>query len=61
MTRGGRVPIVKIKCPTTGKDVDTGIAMDLGSFATATFKANAVKCPHCGQTHVWSKQDAFVE
>lgn len=52
---------VKIKCPVTGKDVPTGIVMDLESFKSTTLKDNTVQCPHCGKPHKWSKQDAFVE
>lgn len=55
------MPTVKIKCPQTGKDVTTGIEMDLQTFRIATLTNNAVQCPYCGQVHVWSKQDAFME
>ncbi len=53
--------MIKIKCPKTGKDVPTGIAMDLQSFGSSTFTNNGVRCPHCGEMHIWSKADAFVE
>jgi endogenous inhibitor of DNA gyrase (YacG/DUF329 family) len=55
------MPTVKIKCPQTGKDVGTGIAMDLQTFSSSTLINNTVICPHCGQAHTWSKQDAFIE
>lgn len=55
------MPSVKIKCPVTGKDVPTGMVMDLVSFANATLTNNTIQCPHCGKVHTWSKVDAFVE
>lgn len=53
--------MVKIKCPVTGKDVPTGIEMDLQSFSSVTLTNNRVRCPHCGEMHTWSKSDAFLE
>jgi endogenous inhibitor of DNA gyrase (YacG/DUF329 family) len=52
---------VVIKCPKTGKSVPTGMAMDKRAFEGSTLSNNAIGCPHCGQTHVWSKLDAWVE
>jgi endogenous inhibitor of DNA gyrase (YacG/DUF329 family) len=51
---------VMIKCPETGRTVNTGIALDLESFKHITLDNNSVRCPHCGKTHVWSKKDAFL-
>jgi len=58
---GGVMPMVKIKCPKTGRDVPTGIVMDLETFQSVTFTNNSVSCPYCGEAHVWSKPDAFLE
>lgn len=55
------MPMVKIKCPKTGRDVPTGIVMDLSVFNSVTLTNNGVKRPRCGETHVWGKQDAFME
>ncbi|MCC6651283.1 MAG: hypothetical protein IT348_09075 [Candidatus Eisenbacteria bacterium] len=55
------MPMVKIKCPKTGRDVPTGIVMDLDTFQSVTFTNNSVSCPYCGEAHVWSKPDAFLE
>jgi len=53
---------VMIKCPTTGKSLSTGMAMDEQSFESAQLINNVVgACPHCGQNHTWSKPDAWVE
>ncbi len=52
---------VMIKCPTTGKDVSTGMSMDQQSFQTATLSNNSVRCSACGKDHVWNKKDAFLK
>ena len=52
---------IMIKCPTTGKAVPTGMSMDAASFAGSTFSDNSVGCRECGQTHTWSKGDAFLD
>lgn len=52
--------MVTITCPITKKPTPTGIAMDKASFASSTLINNAVTCPHCGKTHVWSKRDAYI-
>jgi hypothetical protein len=52
-----------IRCPNTGKPLFTGIAIDRATFENPTnvFRNNTVgPCPHCGQMHTWSKEDAFV-
>lgn len=54
-------PNVVFTCPNTGKTVPTGISMDEQTLATATLSGNFVYCPHCRQTHVWSKEQARVE
>jgi|SRR5205814_9859396 endogenous inhibitor of DNA gyrase (YacG/DUF329 family) len=51
---------VTIRCPRTGKNVPTGVAMDEESFKSATLKDNSVQCPHCGEMHTWQKKDAFL-
>ncbi|MEY2482406.1 MAG: hypothetical protein QOK24_934 [Verrucomicrobiota bacterium] len=52
-----------ISCPKTSKPVFTGIAIDEVSFKDPTnrFTNNSVSCPHCGGTHTWSKEDAFLQ
>ena len=51
---------VMIKCPTSGKPVFTGMAMDKSSFEVASLSRNSVKCPHCGNMHTWDKKDAYL-
>ena len=45
-------------CPTTRQLVNTGIQMTAEAFQTWTYTGAGMPCPHCGETHVWSKQDA---
>jgi 4-hydroxy-3-methylbut-2-en-1-yl diphosphate synthase IspG/GcpE len=52
---------IMIRCPVTKKPVFTEIEIAGESFKTSTFEGNVVKCPHCGQTHVWAKKDAFLQ
>ena len=47
-----------IVCPKTGKYVRVGIDMDPAAFASSSFEGNRVRCPHCGETHVWGSKDA---
>jgi endogenous inhibitor of DNA gyrase (YacG/DUF329 family) len=53
---------VMITCPTTGQEVDTGIAMDHRSFVSDLLTYNTLgSCPRCGQNHTWSKEDAWID
>ena len=53
---------IMIRCPSTGKPLFTGMGMNAQSFANSQFVNNTVgPCPHCGQSHVWNKKDAWVE
>jgi len=48
-----------ILCPKTGKSLPTGIAMDPATFASSGMEDNRSSCPHCGEFHVWSKENTF--
>jgi endogenous inhibitor of DNA gyrase (YacG/DUF329 family) len=52
--------MIMIKCPKTGKDVATGIKMEKTDFDSSEMSGNSVKCPHCGDMHVWDKSQAWV-
>jgi len=56
------MPMLMIKCPSTGKHVPTGNFMDAAAFQDPTnvFFRDYVHCPHCGQTHIWDKADAWL-
>lgn len=51
---------VWMKCPTTGKDFDTGVRLSewpVKGHGSSAGKAQ--KCPHCGsEEHSWDSWDA---
>jgi hypothetical protein len=52
--------MLAIRCPKTHEDVPTGIPVPtLGALTTASFASMTVQCPHCGETHMWDRKDAF--
>jgi len=57
------MPMIMIKCPATGKDIPTEMAMDKASFENPTnqMAGNKVGCPHCKTLHTWDKKDAFLK
>jgi hypothetical protein len=55
------MPEVLINCPSTGKPIDTGIALSKQLFESTTMRENTVHCPHCQQMHTWNKEDAYLE
>ena len=50
-----------IKCPTTHRLIFTGVATDQSGYDAGSFTNNSTVCPHCGQTHVWSKENTLLE
>lgn len=54
------MPMLMIKCPSTGKPVPTGIVWDLATIDSLKLETNAqVTCPHCKQEHSWNKADVL--
>lgn len=51
---------IVIKCPTTGKLIDTKWQVSPEHFETSDYVNNKVTCPHCGGNHVWSKKDVIL-
>ena len=57
-----RVNRILIKCPTTGKLIYTGFAMDMETFeASPIEEMDPVECPACHKMHRWRKRDAILE
>ena len=54
------MPRVLIHCPSTMRPVPTGLEMDAAAFA-AELGDRFVFCPHCQQTHLWTKAMAWLE
>ena len=51
---------VLIRCPSTAMPVPTGLEMGPEAFA-AELGDRLVSCPHCRQTHLWTKAMAWLE
>ena len=53
--------MLTLKCPATSEEVPTGVPIpSLSALAAATLVDMKVLCPHCGQTHTWDKEDAYL-
>jgi hypothetical protein len=54
----GIMGVLMIQCPSTGREVSTGIEM-LDVDQLPAVKAKTV-CPACGRVHEWTKHDAWL-
>lgn len=56
LAKGARRPmkVIWIVCPTTGKDVSTGIETEEESFAMLPGFTLSLTCPECGAVHLWA-------
>jgi hypothetical protein len=54
----GIMGMIMIQCPSTGRDVSTGIEM-LAVDQLPTVKAE-IACPACGRVHAWTKNEAWL-
>jgi hypothetical protein len=53
---------ILIRCPKTGKPVNTMLeAASQADFDKTDYPNDTIRCPHCGETHFWSKQDCFLD
>jgi endogenous inhibitor of DNA gyrase (YacG/DUF329 family) len=50
-----------IRCPETGRPVNTGIAVSREIFALAAMQGYLAPCPACRKQHTWEKADAYLE
>jgi hypothetical protein len=51
---------VMIRCPTTGRDIPTGIVTDRESFRAMPVFFARVDCPICRARHEWFAKEAWV-
>ena len=51
---------VMIKCPTTGRAVSTAIETEPSVFNKLPNVAGRMRCPACGQEHVWAVHSAWL-
>jgi predicted RNA-binding Zn-ribbon protein involved in translation (DUF1610 family) len=55
-------PGIMIRCPKTNKPLYRGMTMSQEVFEASTLETKTIgPCPHCGEQHMWSKKDAFLE
>jgi hypothetical protein len=51
---------IMIRCPQTGREIPTGIEMDVSEFQRAPVFFSRVQCPVCARRHEWFAKDAWV-
>jgi hypothetical protein len=52
--------VVMVRCPTTGRELSTGIEMDAAKFEQLPDIRSQIKCPVCNLDHSWSTRDAWL-
>lgn len=52
--------IVMVRCPATGRELSTGVAMDAATFKRLPDIRSQIKCPVCGLDHDWSTREAWL-
>ena len=45
-------------CPKTGRQVDIGLATEIGTLLRIRSRVVRAQCPACGETHEWPVRDA---
>jgi hypothetical protein len=51
---------VMIRCPRTGQAVSTEIETEPSVFSRLPEVAARLRCPLCGEEHVWSASEAWL-
>ena len=51
---------VMIRCPRTGRAVSTAIETEQAVFSRLPEVAGRMRCPECGDEHVWSASEAWL-
>jgi hypothetical protein len=51
---------VMIRCPASGRPVSTGIETEPAVFRRLPKVAARMRCPDCGQEHVWNIDVAWL-
>jgi hypothetical protein len=55
-----RMSVVLIRCPTTGRELSTGIETDASTFEQLPDIRSQLMCPICKLDHVWSTRDTWL-
>ena len=54
------MPPLKFICPATGIEIDTGIDLDVQSFADLPRNITPFGCPHCANSHLLAHVQAWL-
>ena len=54
------VHVVMVKCPSTGRELSTGVEMDEETFQHLSDISSQMRCPICGIDHIWSTREAWL-
>jgi hypothetical protein len=52
--------VVMVRCPTTGRELSTGVEMDTATFERLPDIHSRIKCPLCRVNHDWSTREAWL-
>ena len=52
--------LIMIRCPESGREIPTGIEMDMAEFQRAPVFFSRVQWPVCDQEHDWFDKVAWV-
>jgi predicted RNA-binding Zn-ribbon protein involved in translation (DUF1610 family) len=52
---------VMIRCPRTGRAVSTEIETEPSVFSRLPEVAGRMRCPDCGEEHIWSASQAWLD
>jgi predicted RNA-binding Zn-ribbon protein involved in translation (DUF1610 family) len=55
------MPAVMIRCPNTGRAVSTAIETEASVFSRLPTVTARLRCPVCGEEHVWTAKDAWLD
>jgi hypothetical protein len=47
-------------CPTTGREVDSGVGSEISTLLRIRQQNVRALCPPCGTWHTWAVRDAFL-
>jgi predicted RNA-binding Zn-ribbon protein involved in translation (DUF1610 family) len=47
-------------CPRTDRQVDIGVATEIGTLLRIRSQMMRAQCPACGETHEWAVRDAWL-
>ena len=55
------MPVLLFTCPNTNRATPTPIATDVKTLSAAWKRTLEIACPHCGQVHLTSVREAYIE